>query len=307
MPFVKRRKNDAADAEAIAEAAAQPTMRFVAPKSEAQQAAAMAYRTRDLLVRQRTQTITALRAHLAEYGVVAPIGVAHVSRLVAVVEGEGSGLPEAVMALARMLVGRNAALSGQIETLDLKLRQRAGGDDTTRRLMTIPGVGAITASAITTFAPPRETFAKGRDFAAWAGLTRRASTRVAARSGLALMRNERVYRDPDLHHDRLRQWARRPAGDGQASNADHGGSDGSRIHSAVPAAHAQRGPRRRGTRELRDRSVVASVPRHRGGELHLPRHGLRIQDQRASRGEGARARKAAAVLPVVQRLDSGIV
>jgi transposase len=85
-PFVKRQKNDTADAEAIAEAAARPTMRFVEPKSEAQQAAAMAYRTRDLLVRQRTQTINALRAHLAEYGVVAPIGVAHVVRLAAVVE-----------------------------------------------------------------------------------------------------------------------------------------------------------------------------------------------------------------------------
>jgi transposase len=73
-PFVKRQKNDMADAEAIAEAASRPTMRFVAVKSEAQQAAAMAYRTRDLLVRQRTQTINALRAHLAEQGIVAPTG-----------------------------------------------------------------------------------------------------------------------------------------------------------------------------------------------------------------------------------------
>jgi transposase len=74
-PFVKRQKNDMADAEAIAEAATRPTMRFVAVKSEEQQAMAMAYRTRDLLVRQRTQTINALRGHLAEYGVVAPAGV----------------------------------------------------------------------------------------------------------------------------------------------------------------------------------------------------------------------------------------
>jgi len=125
-PFVKRQKNDAADAEAIAEAAARPTMRFVEPKSEAQQAAAMAYRTRDLLVRQRTQTINALRAHLAEYGVVAPIGVAHVGRLAAVVEGKDSGLPEAVTALGRMLVGQIAALSGQIEKLDKELRRSAG-------------------------------------------------------------------------------------------------------------------------------------------------------------------------------------
>jgi transposase len=170
---VKRQKNDAADAEAIAEAAARPTMRFVEPKSEAQQAAAMAYRTRDLLVRQRTQTINALRAHLAEYGVVAPIGVAHVGRLAAVVEAEDSGLPEAVTALGRLLVAQIAALGGQIERLDKELRQRASGNDVARRLMTIPGVGAITASALLTFAPPCETFAKGRDFAAWVGLTPR--------------------------------------------------------------------------------------------------------------------------------------
>jgi transposase len=172
-PFVKRQKNDAADAEAIAEAAARPTMRFVEPKSVEQQAAAMAYRTRDLLVRQRTQTINALRAHHAEYGVVAPTGVAHVGRLTGVLEGEDSGLPEAVTALGRMLVGQIAALSGQIEKLDKELRRRASGDATARRLMTIPGVGAISATALTTFAPPSETFSKGRDFAAWVGLTPR--------------------------------------------------------------------------------------------------------------------------------------
>ena len=172
-PFVKRQKNDAADAEAIAEAAARPTMRFVEPKSEEQQAAAMAYRTRDLLVRQRTQTINALRAHLAEYGVVAPAGVAHVGRLAAALEAGDSGLPEAVTALGSMLVAQIAALSWQIEKLEKELRQRACVDDTTRRLMTIPGVGAITATALTTFAPPCETFAKGRDFAAWVGLTPR--------------------------------------------------------------------------------------------------------------------------------------
>ncbi len=102
-PFVKRQKNDMADAEAIAEAAVRPTMRFVAVKSEEQQAAAMAYRTRDLLVRQRTQTINALRAHLAEQGIVAPVGPAHVGRLAAVVEGEDGALPATVRDLARLL------------------------------------------------------------------------------------------------------------------------------------------------------------------------------------------------------------
>jgi transposase len=172
-PFVKRQKNDTADAEAIAEAASRPTMRFVAPKTEAQQAAAMAFRTRDLLVRQRTQTINALRGHLAEYGVVAPSGPAHIGRLTAIVEGEDGALPGPVVRLASMLIGQIKALSEQIGMLEKELRARIAKDETAARLMTIPGIGAITATAMTTFAPPAETFAKGRDFAAWIGLTPR--------------------------------------------------------------------------------------------------------------------------------------
>jgi transposase len=103
-PFVKRQKNDMADAEAIAEAASRPTMRFVAVKSEVQQAAAMAYRIRDLLVRQRTQTINALRGHLAEQGIVAPVGHLHVGRLAAVVHDDNSGLPETGRDLSRLLL-----------------------------------------------------------------------------------------------------------------------------------------------------------------------------------------------------------
>lgn len=150
-----------------------PTMRFVAVKSEAQQAAAMAYRTRDLLVRQRTQTINALRAHLAEQGIVAPVGPAHVGRLAAIIEGDDGMLPTAVRDLARLLLDQIAELAGKIAGLDADLRRRVTTDDTARRLTTIPGVGAVTAAAITTFAPPMETFSKGRDFAAWIGLTPR--------------------------------------------------------------------------------------------------------------------------------------
>ena len=92
-PFVKRQKNDMADAEAFAESASRPTMRFVAVKSEEQLGAAMVYRTRDLLVRQRTQTIDALRAHLAEQGIVAPTGPAHVGRLATVIDSDDGVLP----------------------------------------------------------------------------------------------------------------------------------------------------------------------------------------------------------------------
>jgi transposase len=169
-PFVKRQKNDLADAEAIAEAASRPTIRFVAVKSEAQQAAAMAYRTRDLLVRQKTQTINALRANLAEQGIVAPNGPAHVGRLAAVINGDDGMLPAAVRDLARLLLGQIAGLAEKIAGLDGELRRRVTTDITAKRLTTIPGVGAVTAAAITTFAPPVETFSKGRGFAAWVGL-----------------------------------------------------------------------------------------------------------------------------------------
>lgn len=162
-PFVKRQKNDMADAEAIAEAASRPTTRFVAVKSETQQAAAMAYRARDLLVRQRTQTINALRAHLAEQGIVAPVGPAHVGRPAAIIEGDDGMLPTAVRELARLLLALIAGLAEKIASLDAELRRRVTTDDTARRLTTIPGVGAVTAAAITTFAPPMETFSKAAD------------------------------------------------------------------------------------------------------------------------------------------------
>ncbi len=172
-PFVKRQKNDAADAEAIAEAASRPTMRFVAVKTETQQAAAMAFRTRDMFVRQRTQTINALRGHLAEHGVIAPAGLAHLGRLAALVEGEEGTLPAPVVALARGLLEQIEALSARIDALEKELRARLRQDETAARLMTIPGIGPICAAALTTFAPPPGTFAKGRDFAAWVGLTPR--------------------------------------------------------------------------------------------------------------------------------------
>ncbi len=172
-PFVKRQKSDATDAEAIAEAAARATMRFVAVRTEAQQASAMVYRTRDLFVRQRTQAINALRGHLAEFGVVAPTGVAHVGLLTALIEGEEGVLPDAVVELARGLLAQIDDLSTRIDTLDKEIRERAAQDEAVARLMTMPGIGVITATALVTFAPAPEVFAKGRDFAAWLGLTPR--------------------------------------------------------------------------------------------------------------------------------------
>ncbi len=172
-PFVKRQKNDAADAEAIAEAASRPTMRFVEVKTADQQGQGMLFRTRDLLVRQRTQSINALRGHLAEHGVVAPQGPARIDRLAQAVGDETVLLPETVRDLAQLLLDQIAALGAKIGALEKDIRRRAPKDAQIARLMTIPGVGAICATAVQAFCPSMTTFRSGRDFAAWVGLTPR--------------------------------------------------------------------------------------------------------------------------------------
>lgn len=168
-PFVKRQKNDAADAEAIAEAASRPTMRFVAVKTPEQQASAMLFRTRDLLVRQRTQLITALRAHLAEHGVVVPRGRVHLKRLVEIIGDKASGLPAMVREIGAVYLDQIAILQGKIAELDVKMKA-AARSEATARMQTMPGLGPVTAMAVEAFAPPMEGFRRGRDFAAWLGL-----------------------------------------------------------------------------------------------------------------------------------------
>jgi transposase len=170
-PFVKRQKNDAADAEAICEAAQRPTTRFVAPKSEQAQASAVVFRARDLLVRQRTQIMNALRGHLAEFGILVAKGPAHVPHLVQAVEDEAEPIPELARPILQRLIETLHRLDEQIASLDREVAQRAKENETARRLMTIPGVGPVTAVALVALAPPAETFKCGRDFAAWVGLT----------------------------------------------------------------------------------------------------------------------------------------
>ena len=170
-PFVKRHKNDAADAEAICEAAQRPTMRFVAVKSDEQQAAAMVFRARDLLVRQRTQTINAIRGHLAEFGIVAAKGPFHVTKLVTAIDDNGTSVPDTARPILRMLVEQLRILDERVALLDRELARRAREDAEAKRLMTIPGIGPITATAFVALAPAAQTFKRGRDFAAWLGLT----------------------------------------------------------------------------------------------------------------------------------------
>ena len=172
-PFVKRQKNDAADAEAISEAASRPTMRIVAIKTQEQQARAMLFRTRDLLVRQRTQLINALRGHLSEHGVVAPQGPTNVKVLSQAIENETTSIPLLVIELARVYLEQIDHLSKRIAVLEKTVAQEAARGAMTRRLQTMPGVGPITAMAIETFAPPMSVFKRGRDFGAWLGLVPR--------------------------------------------------------------------------------------------------------------------------------------
>lgn len=193
-PFVKRQKNDAADAEAICEAAQRPSMRFVPVKTEEQQAAAMVFRARDLLVRQRTQISNALRGHMTEYGWIAPKGLAHLEKLRALLS-DRSAVPEGVRSVCMVLLDTLTMLDRQIALLDKEIVRRSREDAVARRLMTIPGIGPITATAITALAPPSETFAKGRDFAAWVGLTpRQHSTGGKQKLGSISKMGERTLR-----------------------------------------------------------------------------------------------------------------
>ena len=170
-PFVKRQKNDMADAEAICEAATRPTMRFVKPKSAEAQATGAVFRARDLLVRQRTQLINALRGHLAEYGIVIRQGANYAPKLIELVTDPASGIPAEARSVLAVLANTLSNLSVQVSELDTMIAQRAKCNGVAKRLMTIPGVGPIVATALVALAPDPTTFRRGRDLAAWLGLT----------------------------------------------------------------------------------------------------------------------------------------
>jgi transposase len=172
-PFVKRQKNDKADAEAIAEAASRPTMRFVAVKSAETQGRAVAFRTHQCLVRQRTQLINSLRGHLAEFGLVAQKGLASLKVLENALADEVSDLPDPVREMGTIYVEQIARFTEVIERLVDELEAASKTDEELRRLCTIPGIGPVTAGAVEAFAPDLDTFDSGRNIAAWLGLVPR--------------------------------------------------------------------------------------------------------------------------------------
>ena len=168
-PYVKRNKTDAADAEAIAEAVTRPTMRFVAVKSVEQQSMLMLHRVRELFVRQRTILATALRAHLAEFGIVAPQGIHRVEKLAA--EVRDPAVPPLAQEALSLLVDELASIGRRLDTIEERLVALHRADQLSRRLASIPGVGPITAMAIASTVPDPSVFRSGREFAAWLGLT----------------------------------------------------------------------------------------------------------------------------------------
>ncbi len=173
-PFVKRGKTDAADAEAISEAVTRKTMRFVPVKSADQQAAAVVLKTRAFLVNQRTQAINALRGHLSAFGIIAAAGTVRIAGLISIVRDKtDERLPKAARLALMEVASQIDALKVQIEKLEQAIVATVRRDDDARRLVTIPGVGAIIAASVRALVPDPGGFKSGRHFAAWLGLTPR--------------------------------------------------------------------------------------------------------------------------------------
>ncbi len=172
-PFVKRQKNDAADAEAIVIAAQRPEMRFVEPKSEEQQARAVLFRARQRLLHQRTELANALRSVLYEHGLTFPSGIRNIKLIEETLNDPSTPLSLLVREECIDLVKQIAEKTVRIDVKTKTAKDLSAQSDNARRLQTMPGLGPITALAIETFAPPMETFKCGRSFAAWLGIVPR--------------------------------------------------------------------------------------------------------------------------------------
>ena len=228
-PYVKRQKNDAADAEAICEAVTRPTMRFVATKTPEQQSCLTLHRTRHLLMRQQTSVINAIRAHLAEFGIVAPVGRNGVEQLLGVVaDSNDKRLPEVARACVAALGAQLRMLKAQILEFDRMIMAWHRSSETSRRLDEIPGVGPVLATALVASVADPKAFRSGRDFSAWIGLVpKQNSSGGKERLGNISKRGDRylrslftigalaVIRYAKIHGTKHRPWltallARRP-------------------------------------------------------------------------------------------------
>jgi transposase len=184
-PYVKTNKNDVADAEAICEAVRRPSMRFVPLKTAEQQSALMMHRARDLLIRQRTMLVNALRGHLAEFGLIEAQGLHKVTRLITIVMDEMDGrVPDIARQVLKVIVSQIEDIQTGIDELETQVLAWHKRNPVSQRLATIPGIGPIIATAIAATVADPNTFRSGREFAAWLGLVpRQNSTGGKARLG----------------------------------------------------------------------------------------------------------------------------
>lgn len=221
-PFVKRQKNDANDAAAIHETLSRPGLRFVKVRSIANQAALMQHKAREMLVAQRTQLLNGLRGHLAEIGVIAAQGGGNIRSLGALIHEGDPAIPEAVRASLMPLVSQIAHLDEAIKMIDADIAVQAKADPVANRLMSIPGIGPVTASALVATIGDPSSFSGSREFAAFLGLVpRQHSSGGKARLGritkmgnsylrkLLVVGAHAVLHHQARHDDPLRNWARK--------------------------------------------------------------------------------------------------
>lgn len=171
-PYVKRGKNDAVDAAAVCEAVSRPGMRFVPVKSAEQQAALTLHKTRELLVKQRTMTVNALRGHMAEFGLVVAKGIGRAGELIELAN-EDATLPAAAKAVVKVFAAQLEVIDASIASLEQEIAGAHAQSEMSKLLAGVPGVGKIIASAILASVPDPSVFKSARDFAAWIGLTPR--------------------------------------------------------------------------------------------------------------------------------------
>jgi transposase len=211
-PFVKTNKNDASDAEAICEALIRPTMRFASIKSAEQQSVLMLHRARELLVRQKTMLINALRGHCGEFGIVVAQGASRVAELIAIIEDqEDDRIPALACEALGYLVGQLRMVQAQVLDLEKKLKTWHRANEASRRLETIPGVGVITATALVATIGDASQFRSGRQLAAWLGLVpRQYSSGGKERLGRISKRGDGYLRKLLVHGARtVLLWSRR--------------------------------------------------------------------------------------------------
>jgi len=223
-PYVKSQKNDAADAEAICEAVQRPSMRFVPVKSAERQAVILLHRTRDLLIRQRSSLISAIRAHFAEFGITASGGMRNIDRLLALLQTEGAErrLPAIAAEMLGVLAAQLRAVAERVDEVETRLLAWHRADETSRRLQSVPGIGPVTASALVATVGDPSQFGSGRQFAAWLGLVpQQRSSGGKERLGGISKRGDGYLRRLLVHGARaVVGWRKRAAVDGATSWID---------------------------------------------------------------------------------------